>query len=68
MLNSYWVRCRSNCRRSGAKSAGAGSSIQRCNSPNDYCDKGKHQVINGDHYWVEGHAAVILLAHEDKSK
>ncbi len=37
-------------------------------SPNDYCDKGKHQVINGDYYIVEGHAAVILLAHEDKSR
>ncbi len=34
-------------------------------SPHDYCDKGKHQVINGDEYWVSGHAAVILLAHED---
>ncbi len=37
-------------------------------SPNDYCDKGKHQVINGDNYIVEGHAAVILLAHQDKKK
>ena len=37
-------------------------------SPNDYCDKGKHQLITGGEYWVEGHAAVILLAHEDKSK
>src|SRR5450432_1995018 len=35
-------------------------------SPNDFCDKGKHQVINGDQYWVEDHAAVILLAHEDR--
>lgn len=34
--------------------------------PDDFCDKGKHQIVNGDSYIVSGHGAVILLAHAEK--
>ncbi len=36
--------------------------------PDDFCERGRHKVVRGDDYVVNGHSAVILLAHEDRSK
>jgi glycogen operon protein len=33
--------------------------------PNDYCERGRHQIITTDEYLVTDHSVVILLAHRD---
>jgi glycogen operon protein len=68
MLNSYWDSLPFELPPLKGKERWSRIVDTALDSPNDYCDKGKHQLISGSEYWVEGHAAVILLAHEDKTK